>query len=168
MKLFGTRKITIDERIVNTKNRIYKEAYIIVMAICFISIAVKYYLYGYSVGLAITELLIITISSLYFTIRSVLAGLYSDEVEIHDRSNKTPMSVKSIVIGISFGVVMALFFGIRSSILYADNNSQHIWYFITVFFVSLIIFCPLFVAIVGIPYFIGSKASKKLNSKNED
>lgn len=164
---FSWRRTKTDERITNSLNKVYKEAYYVVMLICFISLAVKVYLYGYDIKFIALEVLIIIIPSLFFNVRTVWLGLYSDEVEIHDRTSKIPMSAKSIVIGVGFGVAMALFFGIRSSILYASNNSQRVWYFITVFLVSLIIYCPFFIAVTAIPNFVASKVSKKINSKNE-
>lgn len=163
---FSWRRTKSDERITNSLNKVYKEAYYVVMLICFISIAVKFYLYGYDIKFIVSEFLIIIIPGLFFQVRTVWLGLYSDEVEIHDRTSKIPMSAKSIVIGLGFGVGMALFFGIRSSILYASNNSQQVWYFITVFFVSLIIYCPFFIAVTSIPNLVASKVSKRINSKN--
>jgi hypothetical protein len=168
MNLFWKKKKLMDERIINTKNKIYKEAFIIVMAMCVISIAVKHYFYGYDFKQFATEVAIIAVSSLYFTIRSVLLGLYSDEVEMHDRNSKTPMSIKNIVIGVSSGVLLALFFGIRSSILYAQGILQRVVYFVIVFITCLMIYCPFFITIVIIPYLIGNKASKKRNSSNDD
>ena len=78
------------------------------------------------------------------------------------------MSIINVVISLSFGVMIALFFGIRSSTLYAHTNSQRVCYFIVVFIVSLMIYCPLFTAIVALPNFIANWASKKVNSKNQD
>ena len=166
--MFWNRIKSTDERIINTQNKIYKEAYILVSIICFISIAVKIYLYGFNIRSVVSELLIIIIPSCFFYIRMVLLGLYSDTVEIHDRTSKIPMSIINVVISLSFGVIIALFFGIRSSILYAHTNSQRVFYFIVVFFVSLMIYCPLFTIIVALPNFIANRASKRVNSKNQD
>lgn len=168
MKKFWNKMKSTDERIINTQNKIYKEAYILVTVICFISIITKIYLYGSNIKSVVTELLIIIIPNCFFTIRTIWLGLYSDTVEIHDRTSKLPMSIINVVISLSFGIIIALFFGIRSSILYAHTNSQHVWYFIAVFFVSLIIYCPLFTIIVAVPSFIANRASKQINSKNQD
>lgn len=168
MNMFWKKKKFEDERIINTKNKIYKEAFIIVMVMCMVSIVAKYYFFGFDFKQFALELAIITVSGLYFFIRSVLLGLYSDEVEIHDRNSKTPMSTKNIVMGISSGVFMALYFGIRSSILYAESILQKIMFFAVVFCVSLMIYCPIFIAISNIPFLIGNKASKKRNVAKDD
>jgi len=168
MNLFWERTKSADERITNSQNIIYKESYNVAMLICSISIVTKFYIYGYDIKFIVSELFVILIPSLFFAVRTVWLGLYSDEVEIHDRTSKVPMSVKGIVTGAGFGVAIALFFGIRSAILYASNNSQRVWYFILVFCVSLMMYCPFLISIIAIPHFAASKVSKMVNSKNEE
>ena len=168
MKMFWDKRKPVDERIVNTENKIYKEAYMLVIVICFISIATKFYLYGFNIRPVVAELLIIFIPECFFTIRTVWFGLYSDKVEIHDRTSKIPMSIRNVVLSLGTGVIFALYYGIRSSTLYAHTNSQRVLYFITVFFVSLMIYCPLFIIVVALPGIIANKVSKHVNSKNQD
>ena len=168
MKMFWDRRKPVDERIVNTENKIYKEVYILTIGICILSIALKYYFYGITISSVVTELSIIIIPSIFFTIRMVWLGLYSDEVELHDRNSKTSMNVKSVVIALAFGIFMALYFGIRSAILYAHTDLQRVLYFISVFIVSFMMYIPLFLVIVVLPMLIANKASKKVNSKNQD
>ena len=167
MSLFNLKKKTVDERIENTKNKIYKEVYIVIMVICVISIGVKYYLYGTTAKQLITELLVMFLSALYYGIRSVWLGIYIDEIEVHDRTSKLPLRTKNIIIGLVGGVAMAIFFGIRSSIVYG-NSSNRLWYFITVFIVSIMMYCPFLVAITVIGDSAARKASKKITQKHED
>lgn len=167
MSLFNLKKKTVDERIENTKNRIYKEIYIFIIAICFVSIGVKYYLYGTTTNQVTTELLVIFLPALYYGIRSVWLGIYMDEIEVHDRTSKLPLSTKNIIIGLVFGVAIAIFFGIRSSILYA-NSSNRLWYFIIVFLASIMIYCPFLIAFIAIGDSAARRASKKITQKHED
>jgi hypothetical protein len=167
MSLFNLKKKTVDERIENTKNKIYKEIYIFIMVICFMSIGVKYYLYGTTTKQVITELLVIFLPALYYGIRTVWLGIYIDEIEVHDRTSKLPLSAKNMIIGLVAGVAMAIFFGIRSSILYG-NSSNRLWYFIIVFIVSIMMYCPFLIAFIAIGDSAARKASKKITQKHED
>lgn len=167
MSLFNLKKKTVDERIENTKNKIYKEAYVFIMAICFVSIVVKYYLYGNTTKQVITELLVIFLSALYYGIRSVWLGIYTDEIEVHDRTSKLPLSTKNIILGLVVGIAIAIFFGIRSSILYG-NSSNRLWYFIIVFLASIMMYCPFLIAFIAIGDSAARQASKKITQKHED
>lgn len=67
LKWFKKNPVVEDERIVNLKNKLYKEVYVLIMSICGISVIVK------SIGEQQTEsiwleLLIILGGSLYFGI----------------------------------------------------------------------------------------------------
>ncbi|KNF07109.1 putative membrane protein [Gottschalkia purinilytica] len=165
MRLFNKEKRSTDERIVNVLNKIYKEAYYLVMIMCLISIGVKYYLHGSNIKSIILELLIIFISGIYCGIRKVCLGIYIDEVEIHDRTSKISMSVKNIIIGLVSGIVISVFFGVRNSVLYG-NDTNRIWYFILVFFASFMMYCPFFVLIISVPHIISRKLSKKIPPEN--
>lgn len=167
MNLFNFKKKTVDERIENTKNKIYKEVYIFIMAICFVSIGVKYYLYGTTTNQVTTELLVIFLSALYYGIRTVWLGIYMDEIEVHDRTSKLPLGTKNIIIALVVGVAIAIFFGIRSSILYGDSSNR-LWYFIIVFLASIMIYCPFLIAVIGIRDNAARRVSKKITQKHED
>ncbi len=166
MKLFGKQKI-VDERIENTQNKIYREAFILAILICVLSVIVKFYLYGVNYQLVIVEFLVITIPTFYSFIRTVWLGIYSDEIEIHDRISKIPISEKNILIGLGIGIAIALFFGIRSSVLYG-NDTNRLWYFAIVFFASLMIYCPLLAAAMFAMDSIAKKISKRASLKDQD
>lgn len=167
MKLFVKGKALKDERIVNTENKLYKEAYIVAMVICFASIIVKTYLYGFNTSTIGTELLILIVSGFYYSVRTVKLGLYSDEIEMHDRTSRIPMSLKNIIIGIVSGALIALFFGIRSAVLYG-NDSNRIWYFIITFIASISIYVPFYTVIIVLSDAAARRASKKASEKNQD
>jgi len=141
MRLFKQTKV-IDERIVNLKNKIYAEVFIIVTIICSLSSIVKYFFLDKGIEDIVTELIILIFSSAYYTYRSMQLGIFSAEVEIHDATSKWPRRKKNLVGSIIGGVVIALIFGINSAVRYGDNLGQSIEYFFMVTFVSLMIYLP--------------------------
>lgn len=159
MGLFRRGKIE-DERIVSTRNKLYREAYILAMALCVISIVVKYCLYGANIEMVTTEIVVLLLPALYYGVRSVRLGIYADEVEVHDRSSKLPFSLKNIMIGGIFGVAIALFFGIRSAILYG-NASNSLWYFFILFVASFMIYIPCFVGVLAVSHALAMRNSRK-------
>lgn len=168
MKWLQSKNRPVDERIVNMRNKIYKEAYVFVVLICCLSVIVKYILYGPNIGAVATELIVLLLPSLYYGIRSAFLGLYSDEVEMHDRTSKLPFSLKNVLIGLGFGVALALFIGIRSAITYGDGGAQSWWYFTIVFAASLMIYIPLFVGIMAFGHALANKASKAAAAEELD
>ncbi len=168
MKWWPFKEKTVDERIVNTRNTLYKESYFIVVLLCFISILAKNLYYGQNISMITTELVLLIVTSLYLGIRSILLGLYSDEIEVHDRKSKIPMSMKNVIWGISFGVILAIWFGIKSSTSYADGGIQSIWYFILVFSVSLMIYIPFFLLVIVSTHYFASKASNKATHEDQE
>lgn len=107
MKWFK-RNAVEDERIVNMKNKLYKEVYTLIMVICSISVIIKSFMLTTTESVLL-EMLIIIGGSLYFGIRSVTLGIYSDEVEIHDQKSKVSFSKRTAISGLVIGVVLALF-----------------------------------------------------------
>lgn len=167
MGLFKRSKRIVDERIENVKKGIFKEAFIAAMAISILSMIIKFSLYGIKVELVAAELAILIIPGLYFVIRSVIMGIYSDEIEIHDRISKMSANSKNVIIALIFGFALAAFFGIRSAVLYG-NDFNRLWYFFLVFTASLIIYCPFLVVYIVITHNIAKKVSSKVSQKNHD
>ncbi len=156
-----------DERIVNLKNKLYKEVYTLIMIICSISAIIKSYALPRTESVWL-ELLIMLGGSFYFGIRSVALGIYSDEVEVHDQRSKVSISKRNVLWSFAIGFVLALFLGIRSAILYGNNNSAtEIKHFIIVFFASFIINVPLFVIVSSVIHYSANKVSQKM-SKDDD
>ena len=89
MNLFKRTKKTTDERIENVGNKIYREMYHVIMAICLVSFVVKMYKYGAGIEEAVLELVILIGGGVYFLARSIFLGVFWDEVEMHDRISKT-------------------------------------------------------------------------------
>ncbi|WP_042351420.1 DUF6773 family protein [Bacillus massiliigorillae] len=163
MLLKRTHKVK-DERIENTRNMIYKELYHIIMACCVISMLVKTYKYGIGNQDFVLEYIIIFGGSLYYLARSVSLGVFSDEVEMHDRQSKTPLSKKTLYGSIGFAVVMSIVMGVNSAVSYAEGSSQGLWYFTLVALVSILIYLPFLLLLSGGIFYI----SKKISSKKQE
>lgn len=168
MKWLKKRQKIADERIINMQNKIYKEIYMVVNALCLISVIIKYYLYGIDIKLVITELVILFASGLYYTVRAASLGIFSDEVELHDRNSKVPMSSKNVYIGLGLGVMIGLFFGVRSAIVYGNGLLNSLFYFVIVFFATLMIYLPLFLVLFAGSFSVASKVSKKATEQDLD
>lgn len=168
MKWWPFKNESVDERIQNTRNMIYKETFIIIVVLCHISIIVKLFYYGQNIDMIVTELVALTISSLYYGIRSIKLGLYSDQVEIHDRKSKFSMSNKNIFWGLGLGIVIAIFMGVRSSIIYSDGGIQSWWYFLIVFLACIMIYIPILVIFSTGSHHLSDWLSKKAANKDLD
>src|SRR5699024_9106082 len=97
--MFFRKTKTDDERITNTENKIYKEMYFIVLIICILSVSIKVYVHGFHTKLIYTEIAILLAQGIYYTYRSVSLGIYSNEVELHDRKSKLSYEKKNLLIG---------------------------------------------------------------------
>lgn len=115
----------------------------------------------------LTELIVILAGSIYFGVRSVMLGIYSDEVEVHDQTSKISYSQRNVITGLIIGISMALFLGIRSSVMFADTAHEKWWYFFLVFIFSLLLYIPLFAGFNVIVHHFANKASQKAASKDQ-
>ncbi|MEH6947414.1 DUF6773 family protein [Bacillus sp. JJ634] len=161
MNLFKRTKKTTDERIENVRNKIYKEMYHVIMAICLVSFVVKMYKYGAGIEEVVLELVILIGGGVYFLARSIFLGVFWDEVEMHDHTSKTSMSMKTIFSSVGLAFIIAVVMGINSAVSYADSSSQGLWYFILVSFVSVIIYLPILLFLFGGIYLLAKKVSMK-------
>ncbi|MET3506666.1 DUF6773 family protein [Halalkalibacter oceani] len=152
---------SVDERIVHLQNKIYREIYMLVLLICIGSIVVKTIIHGVQLGLVVTELVILFSQGVYYAVRSANLGVFSAEVELHDRESRLSMNKKNIIIGLAVGVVIALFFGIRSAIVYGEGAAQSFSYFGIVFLASLIMYVPVLVLILVISHQAALKRSER-------
>ncbi|QQK78048.1 hypothetical protein HUG15_22305 [Salicibibacter cibarius] len=165
---FTGNKNKKDERIIQSQNKIYKELYWVVVAICFLSMAIKMSIYGWGEAMILTELAILLACGVYYLIRSSNLGLFSDEVETHDEKSKFSTDTKLVFfIGIA-GVVFALFMGINSAMQYAEGTAQSWVYFGLVFFVSIVGYVGFLLFVIGIPYLLAKSNSKRIARKNEE
>ncbi len=154
-----------DERVVHAQNKIYRELYLLVLFVCLVSVAVKFYMYGNHIENVYTELIILLAQGIYFSYRSAATGLFTDEVELHDRSSKWSLQKKSLFFGLTAGFIIALFFGVRSAILYGDGGLNSFYTFCIVFFVSIIIYVPFLVFVLVISYEMMKRKSDTIMNK---
>jgi len=165
MKFFTGRTKVLDERIVNMQNKIYREIYMGIMALCMLSIGWKFYLNGSDPGNVITELVIMVGQGIYYIIRSTSMGLLSSEVEMHNKNSRLSFTKKNIILPAMVGLGLAAFFATNSAINYADTREESIYYFVLVFFVTLLFYIPFFLIIFGGPFLAAKKISDKIESK---
>lgn len=168
MGIFKKKNIE-DERITNTKNKIYTEVYSLVMAISGISIFLKYFIYNLGPKSIITELTILIASGVYYVYRSTSLGIVSAEIEMHDRKSKWSQQKKNLLSSIVLGIGIALLFGINSAVQYAEGVNQSISYFLLTTFISLLIYLPFFLIflVVGV-VILKKKSEKAINKMLED
>ncbi len=152
-----------DERVENVRNKIYKEIFRIISIICLVSLFLKIFIFDVGTVGVMLELLILFVSGFYYLARSIFLGLYWDEVELHDRNSKIPMSNKTIFSSIGGSLVIAILMGINSAVSYADSTSQGLWYFILVLLVSIMIYLPILFLLFGGIYFLAKKIGMKNN-----
>ncbi|MGE6610949.1 DUF6773 family protein [Peribacillus sp. NPDC076916] len=161
-----TKKIT-DERVEHVRNKIYKEMYHVILAICLVSALFKLYKYGAGSGELYLEFVILVAGGLYYLARSIFLGVFWDEVEMHDRTSKTPMSRKTILGSVIFALIIAIIMGVNSAVSYADGSSQGVWYFVLVSFVSVMIYLPILLLFFGGIYLLAKKVGMKNSEDNK-
>ncbi|MFD1361242.1 DUF6773 family protein [Lentibacillus salinarum] len=166
--MFFRKHNTKDERITNIENKIYREIYILVMLICAISAAIKFYQNGFHLEAVYTEWVIFIATGIYFSWRSASLGIFSDEVEMHDRTSKMTKGQKQLVIGMVIGVGAALVIGMRSAILYGDGFANSIYTFFLVFAASIMMYVPFLVLVMAISYTMMKRKSDKTVAKQLD
>lgn len=157
-----------DERVEAAKSQIFREMYYWMMGVAFASIVAKSVLYPDDWKRGAFEMFLMIASSLYYILRSVQKGLYSDEVEMHDRKNRRSVSQKNMWLGLGSGLAIALYFGFRSAIVYGGEGTT-IKYFFSSFFFSILFYIPIFLVLVLLGDLMAQKGSKRMqNRKNED
>lgn len=159
--MFGKSK-HVDERVKNQQNKIYREINYIVLLVCSISILIKSITMGASLQNVLTELLILIIISVYYSVRVAYLGIFTDEVEIHDSTSKIKLSTKYIISGVSIGMVVAIIMGVNSAFNYAESTPQAIYFFFMVFFVSLFMYSSFIGGILILFYGLAKKKSDRV------
>ena len=139
-----------DEQVEAAKSQIFRELYYLMIGFAGISVIAKTILYPGNWKTSFFELLLIIFSAVYYILRSVQKGLYTDEIEENDEENRRSVSQKNMLIGLGVGLVIALFFGIRSAVIFGGEGTMLRLFFLH-FFGSLMIYIPFFlgVAVLG-------------------
>lgn len=142
MLFFKKQGAVKDERIVNAENKIIRTAFFLASFIAVLSIIFKSFS-GYDYRDMIPEIMIILIPWLYYWIKIVKNGIYTDSIEVHERTSRFSVRLIYIITGVLAGLAISVFFGLRSAALYG-NDTNRIWYFTLVFCASLMIYLPFF------------------------
>lgn len=154
-----------DERVTAEQNKIYREINYLIQVILLISVIYKYFRYEVSLELVATEIIIAFAAAIYYSFRATQKGLFSAEVEMHDKKSKWKYQTKTMLTGLLIGIGLSLLFGINSAVHYAASTQQATWYFILVFFVSFMIYVPFLFLISVISYNIAKNRSDKMVKK---
>ncbi|MCA0987333.1 DUF6773 family protein [Guptibacillus algicola] len=165
MKLFSKRKV-LDERIAGLQNGIFRELYSITVGLCGLSIFHEQFFGDSSLENLWLELLIIIGGGVYYLVRSSMLGIFTDEVEMHDRSSKWKMSTKNIVISVLVGLGGSLSIATINSLRFGETRGETIEFFFMIFFTCIIFYIPFLFAILVLPYAFAKYRSDKVN-KNE-
>ncbi|PFG12350.1 DUF6773 family protein [Bacillus sp. es.036] len=162
---FGFKKRQKDERVTNLQNKIYREMYILIVVICALSVLYKQFLVEGGIQHLWTEMIIFSFGSGYYLIRSTMLGIFSDEVEMHDRSSKMSFSKRNFLISLFLGVGFSLFLAIRNSLKYGDGTQETVYFFLTILFFCLVIYIPVLFGIMVLPYAVAKYKSDKVNEQ---
>ncbi len=166
MKWFDKKGTVRDERIEQLKNRIYKEIYVLIAIICSVSVLWKTFAYRGEQS-TLLEVIILLAGGVYYVIRSIALGIYSDEVEVYEQSGKRSYGKRTLFTGLAIGLALALLFGIRSAALYGDENT-YVKYFALVFLVSLGLYIPLFAGGLTLMHFMANKLSRRASQSEQE
>ncbi|UOQ84977.1 DUF6773 family protein [Gracilibacillus salinarum] len=154
-----------DERVINEQNKIYRELFMVIYLVCLVSAIYKSFEYGISMEYVATEMIIFLVAGAYYAIRVVQKGLFTSEVELHDQKHKWSFQAKTVISGIVFGLLIALIFGVNSSVQYADSRMEEISFFFITFAGSLMIYLPFLVIGLFVSYQIAKTRSDKAVDK---
>ena len=162
-----TQRAIVDERVEGMQNRIFREMYYLILVICSGSALLKLYVYGLVFNRMVTELVILVVPLAYYAVRALWLGIVGDELELQERSAKVPIALRNLLIGLAAGLFTAVFFGVRSAILYGSEGLR-LYYFTLVFTASLMIYLPFFIVVLLVPYLLAKGLSRKRGSLGDE
>ncbi|RCW74938.1 DUF6773 family protein [Saliterribacillus persicus] len=166
---FWKKKNVEDERFEAEQNKIYKEVYFITSMLIFLSLIWKTFTTGLDLSNIYVELILLFVPGIYYSIRYIYLGLFSDVVEMHNRNSKYSYLSKNLFYGILSGIILALIFGVNSAVNYADSTGEAYYFFFLVFFVSLLMYVPFFAVFSLVTYQSAKKKSDQIaNKRMED
>jgi hypothetical protein len=162
---FGFKKKQKDERVTNLQNKIYREMYILVVIICALSVIYKQFFVEGGTQHLWTEIIIFLVSSVYYLVRSTMFGIFSDEVEMHDRTSKLSFNNRNFLISLFLGVGFSLLLAIRNSLKYGEGTQETFYFFLSILLGCLMIYIPVLFCIMVLPYAVAKYKSDKINER---
>ena len=151
-----------DERIIQVQNKILGEAYFVTVLLLFISILVKAYVMKCDYTNYITELIIIILSAIYITVRSMMCG---NNLMDTSKRNKT-----LCVLG-AFGasIVITAINGVRNYTNYGEHYSGLLdWHFLATLAVTFISSFVLISIVILFVYLCHKKGQQRIEKKLND
>lgn len=154
-----------DERIVQLNNKIQSEAYILITLFLSISIFIKAYIINMTISNYITELIVISISISYITIRGSMIGYSSIDTSKYN---------KNLMIFVIFGLslIISVVNGIRNYSFYGDKYTgifDRNFLAVLIFtFISSSIFIALILGLVSSIDKVGKKRLEKKLENDEE
>lgn len=158
--IFGFKKKPQDERVTNLQNKVYRELYTFVAIMGVLSLVIKTMMGDRNIW---TELIILVGGGVYYLIRVSSLGIFSDEVEMHDRSSKIKMNKKNFIVSLVIGVGFSLSLATVNSLRYADGSGEAISFFLTIFFTCIVIYIPVMLGIIVVPFILAKNKSDRVN-----
>ena len=151
-----------DERIIQVQNKILGEAYFVTVLLLFISILVKAYVMKCDYTNYITELIIIILSAIYISVRSMMCG---NNLMDTSKGNKT-----LCVLG-AFGasIVITAINGVRNYTNYGEHYSGLLdWHFLAALAVTFISSFVLISIVILFVYLCHKKGQQRIEKKLND
>ncbi|QAS51301.1 DUF6773 family protein [Halobacillus litoralis] len=161
----GFRRKQQDERVTNLQNKVYRELYMFVTIVAVLSLIIKTINDDRNIW---TELIILIGGGVYYLIRVSSLGIFSDEVEMHDRSSKIKLNKKNFIVSLVVGIGFSLTLAIRNSQRYADSAGEEISFFLMIFFTCMAIYIPVMLGIIVVPYKLAKNKSDRVNDAQLD
>ncbi|UOQ44410.1 hypothetical protein MUN89_21730 [Halobacillus salinarum] len=162
---FGFREKKVDERVATLQNKIYRELYSLVVIICGISLVYKVFFAEAANPNIWTEVIILVGGAVYYLVRASALGIFSDEVEMHDRSSKLKLNTKKFMLALLVGIGISLIFATINSQLYGDSTDETIYFFFLILIACLLIYIPVLFGIMVLPYVVAKYKSDKVNEQ---
>ncbi|GGF22862.1 hypothetical protein GCM10010954_22080 [Halobacillus andaensis] len=165
MKLSFTKKKPQDERVTTLQNKIYRELYYVIVLICAGSLVYKSIQGGAIIDHIWLEMLILIGGGIYYLARASHLGIFTDEVEMHDRSSKIKLNTKNFITSLLVGAGISLFFAVNNSLKYGETTQETIFYFFLILITSLIIYSPVLFGLFVVPSLIAKHKSDRMNER---
>ncbi|MFG6147520.1 DUF6773 family protein [Halobacillus sp. B23F22_1] len=165
MNFSFTKKKPQDERVTTLQNKIYRELYHVIILICAGSLVYKSIQREAYIDNTWLEMLILIGGVIYYLARASHLGIFTDEVEMHDRSSKIKLNTKYLITSLMIGGGLSLFFAVNNSLRYGETTQETIFYFFLILITSLIINVPILLGLFVVPSLIAKHNSDRMNER---
>ncbi|WP_101842496.1 DUF6773 family protein [Halobacillus sp. Marseille-P3879] len=166
MKFSWTKRKELDERVTILQNKIYRELYTLVVMICGGSLVYKIFQGEASTGNIWLEMVILVAGGIYYLARASHLGIFTDEVEMHDRSSRIKLNTKNLILSLSLGAGISLFFAVRNSLKYGEGTMETTIYFFLILITSFAIYIPVLFGLIVVPSLIAKQKSERMNERD--